>query len=86
MRSRHVVAVDPSETMLATCRQRCVALVGNGTVELVRGDAVDTRQPDASVDVVLSVNSVMRWPVWQAALTEIRRVLRPGGRILLSAD
>jgi arsenite methyltransferase len=85
MHSRHVVAVDPSETMLAACRTRCAPLIDDRTVELVLGDAANTGQPDASADVVLSVNNVMLWPDWQAAFTEVRRVLRPGGRMLLSA-
>jgi arsenite methyltransferase len=85
MRAAHVIGVDPSETMLAACRQRCDELVDNGTVQLVRGDAENTGQRDASVDVVLSVNNVMLWPDWRAGFTEVRRVLRPGGRMLLSA-
>jgi len=80
----HVIAVDPSETMLATCRQRCGTLVDNGTVELVEGDAAHTGQPDASVDVVFSVNNIMLWPDWDAGFAELHRVLRPEGRILVS--
>ncbi|MFD2419054.1 class I SAM-dependent methyltransferase [Amycolatopsis pigmentata] len=84
-RAGHVVGVDPSDTMLAACRKRCAALIDRGVVELARGDAANTGQPDACVDVVLSVNNVMLWPDWPAAFTELKRVLRPGGRILLSA-
>jgi arsenite methyltransferase len=83
--SRHVVAVDPSEVMLNTCRRRCSEMVENGSVRLVQGDAENTQQPDASVDVVLSVNNVQIWPDWQAGFAELYRVLRPGGRLLLSA-
>ena len=71
--------------MLAACRQRCAKLVDNGTVQLRLGDAENTGQPDTSVDVVLSVNNVMLWPDWHVGFTELRRILRPGGRMLLSA-
>jgi SAM-dependent methyltransferase len=84
VRAARVVGVDPSEMMLAACRQRCGELVESGTVELVRGDAENTGQRKASVDVVLSVNNVMLWPDWRAGFSEVRRVLRPGGRMLLS--
>lgn len=84
-RSGHVLGVDPSAIMLAACRERCEELINKGTVVLVLGDDENTGQPDGSVDVVLSVNNVMLWPDWQAGLTELRRVLRPGGRMLLSA-
>lgn len=84
-RARRVVAVDPSETMLAACRRRCAPLIARGTVELVHGDAAGTRQPDNSADVVLSVNNVMLWPDLPAAFAELRRVLRPGGRLFVSA-
>lgn len=84
-RARHVVGVDPSATMLAVCRKRCAPMVADGTVELLQGDAANTGLPDSSVDVVLSVNNVMLWPDWHAGFNEVRRVLRPGGRMLLSA-
>ncbi len=85
VRCERVVGVDPSELMLVACRQRCADLVARGTVQLVSGTAEKTGQPDASVDVVLSVNNVMIWPDWHAGFTEVHRVLRPGGRLLLSA-
>jgi SAM-dependent methyltransferase len=83
-RCGRVIAVDPSDTMLAMCRRRCGPAIEAGIVELARGDAADTGQPDGSVDVVFSVNNVMLWPDWDAAFTEARRVLRPAGRLLLS--
>lgn len=85
MRSGQAVGVDPSEMMLAACRQRCADLINTGRVQLVLGDAENTGQLDASVDVVLSVNNVMLWPDWRAGFAELSRVLRPGGRMLLSA-
>ncbi|GDY33433.1 class I SAM-dependent methyltransferase [Gandjariella thermophila] len=83
-RSARVVGIDPSDLMLATCRRRCADLVRQGRVRLRPGTAEQTGQPDQSVDVVLSVNNVFLWPDWHAGFTELHRVLRPGGRLLLS--
>ena len=84
-RSRHVIGIDPSEVMLQAAGRRCAKLIEQGRVQLVRGLAEDTGQADVSVDVVLAVNSVQIWPDWQAGFAEVYRVLRPGGRLLLSA-
>jgi arsenite methyltransferase len=84
-RSRHVIGIDPSEVMLRAARRRGAELIEEGRLRLVRGVAADTGQADASTDVVLAVNSVQIWPDWQAAFAELHRVLRPGGRLLLSA-
>ncbi|SFB27506.1 Methyltransferase domain-containing protein [Amycolatopsis marina] len=84
-RARQAIGVDPSEEMLRRCRRRCAAAVEAGTVELRTGTAEATGQETDSVDVVLSVNNLMLWSDRSAALAELLRVLRPGGRLLLSA-
>ncbi|WP_407659397.1 class I SAM-dependent methyltransferase [Lipingzhangella rawalii] len=53
---------------------------------LVAGDALRLPLSDASVDAVLSVCALEHFPDGPAALTEMVRVLRPGGQLLLSAD
>ncbi|WP_035769933.1 class I SAM-dependent methyltransferase [Arthrobacter castelli] len=80
-----VIAVDPSETMLAACRRRCENLYDRGAVRLSRGTAQDTRQPDASADIVMTVNNVQFWPDWRAGFNELHRVTRPGGSLLISS-
>lgn len=84
-RSGDVIGIDPSDVMLASCRRRTEELVRRGAVRLVCGVADDTGQAAGSVDVVLAVNNVQIWPDWQAGFRELHRVLRPGGRLLLSA-
>ncbi|SHF43341.1 class I SAM-dependent methyltransferase [Streptoalloteichus hindustanus] len=80
----HVVGVDPSPEMLRRCRELCADLVRAGRVELRQGTAQDTGAPAASFDVVLSVNNVVFWPDRPAGFAELRRVLRPGGLLVLS--
>lgn len=83
-RARQVIAVDPSQEMLDACRRRCQSLPADRQVRLHAGTAEDTGQEPESVDVVLSVNSVQVWPDRDRGLAELFRVLRPGGRLLLS--
>ncbi|MBK1786456.1 class I SAM-dependent methyltransferase [Prauserella cavernicola] len=84
-RARLAVGVDPSDEMLELCRQRCADAVRAGSVVLRAGTAAATGQPETSMDVVLSVNNVQLWGDRGAAFAELLRVLRPGGRLVLSA-
>ncbi|MEU6646508.1 class I SAM-dependent methyltransferase [Saccharomonospora sp. NPDC046836] len=79
------IGVDPSEEMLQLCRQRCAEQVRSGSVLLRAGTAAATGQPPESVDAVVSVNNVQLWDDRPAAFAELFRVLRPGGRLVLSA-
>lgn len=79
-RAGRAIGVDPSPEMLARSRRRC-----GDEVELRHGTADSTGQPDESVDVVLSVNNVQLWEDRAAGFAELFRVVRPGGRLLLSS-
>ncbi|WP_369251269.1 class I SAM-dependent methyltransferase [Streptomyces sp. R41] len=70
--------------MRAMARRRCAPLITRGRLRLAPGTAAHTGEPDATVDVVISVNNLQLWPDVPAALAELHRVLRPGGRLLLS--
>ncbi|UQW99490.1 class I SAM-dependent methyltransferase [Streptomyces sp. RerS4] len=85
LRSAHVIGIDPSDVMLAMARRRCASLIDRGRLRLAVATAARTGEADASVDVVISVNNLQLWPDVPAGLTELHRVLRPGGRILLAA-
>ena len=78
------VGVEPSETMRDLARQHCADLIRTGRVELRDGSAEATGQPDGSVDVVITVNNVQFWPDRPTGFGELCRVLRPGGRLVLS--
>ncbi|MFD7628834.1 class I SAM-dependent methyltransferase [Streptomyces sp. NPDC059851] len=84
-RSAHVIGIDPSDLMLSMARRRCAAPIARGRLRLAVGTAARTGEPDASADLVISVNNLHLWPDVPAALAELHRVLRPGGRMVLSA-
>ena len=78
---RTIVATDVSEPMLAIARERRGHLAN---VRFERADAVELPFEDASFDAVVSQFGLMFFPDKLQALREARRVLRPGGRLLLS--
>lgn len=55
--------------------------VHGDAVEWIAGDAEDLPLPDASVDAVYAERVLMYLPSAAAAVAEMLRVLRPGGRI-----
>ncbi|MDP8974765.1 MAG: class I SAM-dependent methyltransferase [Actinomycetota bacterium] len=77
------VGVDRAERLVAVARER--ARQSNLELPVVTGDALDLPFADASFDVVLSVFGVIFVQPAERAAAELLRVVRPGGRIVLSA-
>lgn len=80
----HVAGVDPSDVMLRQAQRRNAAAIASGRVELRLGEATALPYPDASFDCVFSTNTVQFWGDLDAGLAEARRVLVPGGRLLVA--
>lgn len=74
-----LIAVDLSPGMLARARER-IRTEGPESVTLLRADTVRLPLPDASVDGVVANMILHHLPHPEAALREMARVLRPGGR------
>ena len=74
---RHVVGLDQSPEALRFCAEK-----GFGEVHL--GDVCALPFPDASFDLVLATDILEHVDDDRGALTELRRVLRPAGRLLLT--
>ncbi len=72
-----VHGIDPSESMLAGARRR------GAPVEYGTGDALALPFPDEHFDVAVSTQVYEYVEDIAAALAEARRVLRPGGRLLV---
>jgi SAM-dependent methyltransferase len=75
------VNIDPRQ--LDRARQRVQSRPGN-TIDWIEADAGALPCADASQDVVLAVECIFHFPSRDAFLAEVRRVLRPGGRLVLS--
>ena len=78
-----VTGVDFSETMLQQARRRNAAAIATGRVELRQGDAAVLPFPDNTFDKAFATNVIYFWQDPVAHLTELRRVLKPGGRLAL---
>ena len=80
-----VTALDLSAGSLARLRQR----VGGLVPRLVQGDLSALPFPDAAFDRVLCANALQQLAgadARRACVPELARVLRPGGRLVLSAQ
>ncbi len=73
-----MTGVDISEKMLAVLEAK------SSTVEARGADATDLPFDDSSFDAVLAVDFFHLVAEWRRAVDEAVRVLRPGGRIVLS--
>jgi SAM-dependent methyltransferase len=82
--ARHVTGVDPSTEMRRLAVRAHAGAIADGRLEVRAGDAGATGLPDDVVDLVVTVNSVAIWPDLDAGVAELHRVLRPGGRLVLS--
>jgi SAM-dependent methyltransferase len=82
--ARHVIGVDPSREMRRLAIRAHAAEIADGRIEVRPGDAGATGLPDAAVDLVVGVNNVAIWPDLDGGVAELHRVLRPGGRVVLS--
>jgi ubiquinone/menaquinone biosynthesis C-methylase UbiE len=79
--SVRLTGVDLSPEMLALARRRAAEL--GREVDLREGDAQALPFADASFDTVTCTLSLCAIPDERAAIDEMWRVLRPGGRLLL---
>lgn len=75
----HVTGVDFSESLIAEATRRAAAR--NLPVTFEVGDAQALRFPDHTFDAVRTERMLMHVPDPERAISEMARVLKPGGRI-----
>ena len=80
-RGRHVRAVDISKTFVEIVQRNAAA--DNVTVAVQQGNASALPFPDACVDFVVCRAAFKNFTEPVKAMSEMRRVLRPGGTALL---
>ncbi|MAB98244.1 MULTISPECIES: class I SAM-dependent methyltransferase [Pseudomonas] len=75
-----VVGVDPSADMQKLAKERAAKLTI--PVEMIALELGQIKAPDASFDSIVCTFTLCTIPDSVAALKEMRRVLKPGGRLL----
>jgi SAM-dependent methyltransferase len=81
--ARRIIGVDQSAPMLAAARNY-LAHAGITAVELVRGDAGSVPLPDGLADLVTANMYLHHCPDPAAAIAEAARLLRRGGRLVIT--
>ncbi|MBX9713625.1 MAG: class I SAM-dependent methyltransferase [Pseudomonadaceae bacterium] len=77
-----IVGVDPSAAMQKLARQRAAQI--NIPVEMIALELGQIQAADASFDSIVCTFTLCTIPDAMAALQEMRRVLKPGGKLLFS--
>ena len=78
-----LAGIDPSDVMVRLARRRLRRWIDAGRAEVSLAASSALPYPDARFDTALAVHVLYFWKDAIADLREIRRVLRPGGRLLL---
>jgi ubiquinone/menaquinone biosynthesis C-methylase UbiE len=78
-----VAGIDASREMVEQARARNAPALQRGRVDLQHGSVERLPFDDNSFDKALAINSMQVWPDAVAGLCEMRRVMKPGGKIAL---
>lgn len=78
-----LIGIDIAEAALAAARTRAQAM--GIQAHFVLGSFERTGLDDECADAVMSVDALLFTPDKAAALRELRRILRPGGRLVLTS-
>ena len=76
-RAAELVAIDIDPDMVERARRRLAQRPG---ARVLLGDATEIDTPNRSFDAVFDFGAIHQMPDWPAALAEVSRVLKPGGR------
>jgi len=79
-----VTGLDLSGDMVARARKSHRKLVASGRMALHQGSIQDMPFRAGDFDSACSVNNIYFWPDPAGALTEVKRVLKPGGAFVIT--
>ena len=85
-RGGEVLAVDASPAMASRIASRYrhgPTSARTGSIQAICADGAALPLPEACVDAALSVFGIVLFPDAEAGIREVRRVLRPGGRLAI---
>ena len=83
---REVAGVDHSPEAVKTARSVNRAAISSGRLRIVESSVENLPFRDGFFDVVTAFETTYFWPDLQTGLTEIRRVLNRGGRLVIANE
>jgi ubiquinone/menaquinone biosynthesis C-methylase UbiE len=81
-----VFGVDYSPACVEMSREKNAEAVAAGRVDIRHASVSQLPFSDASFDLVTAVETSYYWPNFVSDLAEVRRVLKPGGRLVLIVE
>lgn len=78
-----VAGVDPTPTMLEVARNRRGVRSAGARVDLRLGGDVPLPWPERFFSAVAALHNFQFWPDPQRSIAEVRRVVKPGGHLVL---
>ncbi len=84
LQSGRVCGIEISEAMLNRARKKFDKFISQGKMELKEGHSAKIPYENGFFDKVYSINCIYFWPDPIVDLKEIRRVLKVGGKVILS--
>jgi demethylmenaquinone methyltransferase / 2-methoxy-6-polyprenyl-1,4-benzoquinol methylase len=83
LKPEKITGIDISDGMLQIGRQKVAKAGLENTIELLNGDSETIKFDDNSFDAVTVAFGVRNFQQLEKGLSEIRRVLKPGGRLVV---
>ena len=81
-----VSGVDYASGSVAASRSKNAELIKNGRVDIREGSVSHLPFPDNSFDLATAIETQYYWPDLVNDMKEVRRVLKPGGRLVVIAE
>jgi ubiquinone/menaquinone biosynthesis C-methylase UbiE len=81
-----LIGIDPVERMLEIAREHTKGHPAEERIEFRLGSARSLPVDDACADLVLAFDSFDHWQDQRAGLAEVKRVLKPEGRLVVVKD
>lgn len=81
-----LIGIDPVPRMVEIARERVASHPHGARVEFREGSAENIPVEDAAADLVFAFDSFDHWRDKARGLVEVRRILKPGGRLVVVKD